>query len=109
MTSLLALHAVFIIYVKNWRFSDIVPPFQGNSLNNTDIINTIRGDKSMQDKLNDSLEQYKDVLSNPVVRAVGGWKCGNHDDPTDEARYVAKAEADLGAFSEKIDRVLAHL
>lgn len=54
-------------------------------------------------------EMYKDVLDNPSVRAIGGWSCKNHDEPTDEARYLEKAKADLGAFSNKIDEVLALL
>ena len=57
----------------------------------------------------DPLVLYRDVLNNPAVRVVGGWKCGNHDEPTDEAQYVAKAEADIEAFSDNIDKALALL
>lgn len=57
----------------------------------------------------DLLKPYMDVLMNPAVRAVGGWQCVNHDDPTDEDKYVAKAEADVAAFSAKIDEALSFL
>lgn len=55
------------------------------------------------------LEMYKDVLENPEVRAIGGWSCSNHDEPTDEAQYLEKARADLEAFSSKVDEVMALL
>lgn len=57
----------------------------------------------------DPVELYRDVLENPAVRAVGGWQCANHDDPMDEDAYVAKATADLPAFSAKLDEALKAL
>lgn len=53
------------------------------------------------------LEIIREVLGNPAVRAVGAWHCTNHDAPMDEAAYVAKALADLEAFSDKLDKALA--
>lgn len=52
---------------------------------------------------------FRDVLDNPDVQAIGGWACGNHDGPTDEPAYLEKAKADIGAFSECVDEVLAEI
>lgn len=57
----------------------------------------------------DPVQLYRDVLENPIVRAVGGWRCSNHDTVIDEDAYVAKATADIKAFSDKVDSALALL
>ena len=48
----------------------------------------------------------RDILENPFIRKVGGWCCHNNADPIDEDAYVAKAKADIKAFSDKLDSAL---
>ena len=51
-------------------------------------------------------EKYRDVMENPVVRAIGGWSCENHAAPFDEAAYVAKSKKNLKAFAKLVDEAL---
>lgn len=64
---------------------------------------------TIENTAQDPVLLYGDVLENPIVRAVGGWYCRNHDDAIDEDAYVAKASADIGAFSDKLDSALSLL